>query len=236
MFTYNTMQTFIGVLGLEPLHMISPTSDDPRRTSEFPDQLVDCFITMASRGIRPRDIVTPTSLRNALTVAIAMGGSTNVMLHIVEIALAAGYRTESEHLESVLTATFGRAVSGPWGVADRQRDLDSENLGLERSGIRMLTAPSSRPGWRADNGDAIQYLADRVPPPWRRSVLVVTSAIYVPYQFLVIAPLLLAEGSQRVEVVGTPTSTDGPPALLAQRVAQEVHATIVTLALQLGPI
>ena len=90
MFTYNTMQTFIGVLGLEPLHMISPTSDDPRRTNEFPDQLVDCLITMASRGIRPRDIVTPASLRNALTVAIAMGGSTNVMLHSVEIARAAG--------------------------------------------------------------------------------------------------------------------------------------------------
>ena len=42
------------------------------------------------RGIRPRDIVTPASLRNALTVAIAMGGSTNVLLHSVEIARAAG--------------------------------------------------------------------------------------------------------------------------------------------------
>jgi dihydroxy-acid dehydratase len=90
MFTYNTMQTFIGVLGLEPLHMVSPASDDPRRTAEFPGQLVDCLVTMASRGIRPRDIVTPASLRNALTVAIAMGGSTNVMLHSVEIARAAG--------------------------------------------------------------------------------------------------------------------------------------------------
>ena len=46
--------------------------------------------TMAERGIRPRDIVTPASLRNALTVAIAMGGSTNVLLHSVEIARAAG--------------------------------------------------------------------------------------------------------------------------------------------------
>ena len=90
MFTYNTMQTFIGVLGLEPLHMISPPSDDPRRVSEFPDQLVDCLVTMGSRNIRPRDIVTPQSLRNALIVAIAMGGSTNVMLHSVEIARAAG--------------------------------------------------------------------------------------------------------------------------------------------------
>jgi dihydroxy-acid dehydratase len=90
MFTYNTMQTFIGVLGLEPLHMVAPSSDDPRRTTEFPDQLVDCLVTMEARGIRPRDIVTPSALRNALTVAIAMGGSTNVMLHSVEIARAAG--------------------------------------------------------------------------------------------------------------------------------------------------
>ena len=90
MFTYNTMQTFIAVLGLEPLHMVAPPSDDPRRLTEFPDQIVDCLLAMKSRGIRPRDIVTPASLRNAMTVAIAMGGSTNVLLHSVEIARAAG--------------------------------------------------------------------------------------------------------------------------------------------------
>ncbi|MEY2418344.1 MAG: dihydroxy-acid dehydratase [Actinomycetota bacterium] len=90
MFTYNTMQTFIGVLGMEPLHMISPASDDPRRVKEFPAQLVDCLLTMSDKGITPRDIVTPASLRNALTVTMAMGGSTNVALHSVEIARAAG--------------------------------------------------------------------------------------------------------------------------------------------------
>ncbi|MHB8451766.1 MAG: dihydroxy-acid dehydratase domain-containing protein [Mycobacteriales bacterium] len=90
MFTYNTMQTFIGVLGMEPLHMVAPPSDDPRRLSEFPDQLVDCLVAMTGAGIRPRDIVTPASVRNALTVTIAMGGSTNVALHSVEIARAAG--------------------------------------------------------------------------------------------------------------------------------------------------
>jgi dihydroxy-acid dehydratase len=90
MFTYNTMQTFIAVLGLEPLHMVSPPSDDPRRLTEFPDQTVDCLLAMTKAGIRPRDIVTPASLRNALTVTIAMGGSTNVLLHSVEIARAAG--------------------------------------------------------------------------------------------------------------------------------------------------
>jgi len=90
MFTYNTMQSFIAVLGMEPLHMVAPASDDKRRLQEFPDQLIDCLLTMTEKGIKPRDIVTPTSLRNALITAIAMGGSTNVVLHSVEIARAAG--------------------------------------------------------------------------------------------------------------------------------------------------
>ncbi|HUZ29370.1 MAG TPA: dihydroxy-acid dehydratase [Solirubrobacteraceae bacterium] len=91
MFTYNTMQTFIAVLGMQPLQMVAPPSDDPRRLDEFPDALIDCLQAMIDAGIRPRDIVTPASLRNALTVAIAMGGSTNVVLHSVEIARAAGF-------------------------------------------------------------------------------------------------------------------------------------------------
>jgi dihydroxy-acid dehydratase len=90
MYTYNTMQSFIAVLGMEPLQMVSPASEDPRRVKEFPDVLVDCLVAMHAKGITPRDIVTPKSLRNALTVSIALGGSTNVVLHSVEIARAAG--------------------------------------------------------------------------------------------------------------------------------------------------
>jgi dihydroxy-acid dehydratase len=90
MFTYNTMQTFLAVLGMEPLHMVAPASDDPRRLTQFPNELVDCLITMTDAGICPRDIVTPASLRNAMTVVLAMGGSTNVVLHGVEIARATG--------------------------------------------------------------------------------------------------------------------------------------------------
>jgi len=90
MYTYNTMQSFIAVLGMEPLHMVAPTAEDPRRIDEFPRELADYLVTMTERNIRPRDIVTPASLRNAITVVIALGGSTNVVLHSVEIARAAG--------------------------------------------------------------------------------------------------------------------------------------------------
>jgi dihydroxy-acid dehydratase len=90
MFTYNTMQSFIATCGMEPLQMVSPASEDPRRIAEFPAQLLDALQVLAERNIRPRDIVTPASLRNATLVAIAMGGSTNVVLHAPELARAAG--------------------------------------------------------------------------------------------------------------------------------------------------
>jgi dihydroxy-acid dehydratase len=91
MFTYNTMQTFIGVVGMQPLHMVAPPSDDPRRLNEFPAELVDLLAKLMEKGLKPRDIVVRDSIRNAVIVAMAIGGSTNVTLHAPEIARAAGY-------------------------------------------------------------------------------------------------------------------------------------------------
>jgi dihydroxy-acid dehydratase len=91
MFTYNTMQTFIGVVGMQPLHMVAPPSDDPRRTSAFADELVGYLTNLMEKDIKPRDIVVRDSLRNAVIVAMAVGGSTNVTLHAPEIARAAGF-------------------------------------------------------------------------------------------------------------------------------------------------
>jgi putative YjhG/YagF family dehydratase len=45
---------------------------------------------LAERGLKTRDIVTPASIRNAMTVHAACGGSTNLLLHIPAVAFAAG--------------------------------------------------------------------------------------------------------------------------------------------------
>src|SRR5436190_2550587 len=91
MFTYNTMQTFIGVVGMEPLHMVAPPSDDPRRVNAFAAELVDHLSNLIDKDLKPRDIVVRDSIRNAVIVAMAIGGSTNVTLHAPEIARAAGF-------------------------------------------------------------------------------------------------------------------------------------------------
>ena len=100
MFTYNTMQTFIGVVCMQPLNMVSPPSDDPRRMEEYPEQLVSYLQGMIDRGDTPRDIVSRDSIRNALIVSMAVGGSTNVMLHAPEIARAAGFGSFAQDIMS----------------------------------------------------------------------------------------------------------------------------------------
>ena len=101
MFTYNTMQTFLGVVGMEPLHMVSPASEDPRRTEIFPEQLVGFLNDLITQNITPRDIVNRDSIRNAVIVAMAVGGSTNVMLHAPEISRAAGYKSFYDEIMSI---------------------------------------------------------------------------------------------------------------------------------------
>lgn len=100
MFTYNTMQTFIAVVGMEPLHMVSPPSDDARRLDQFPDELVSYLNGMIDADLTPRKIVSRDSIRNAMIVALAVGGSTNVLLHGPEIARAAGYGDFSRDIMS----------------------------------------------------------------------------------------------------------------------------------------
>lgn len=100
MFTYNTMQTFIAVVGMEPLHMVSSPSDDARRMEQFPNELVTYLRAMIDAQLTPRDIVSRDAIRNAMIVAMAVGGSTNVLLHGPEIARAAGFRNFSQDIMS----------------------------------------------------------------------------------------------------------------------------------------
>jgi dihydroxy-acid dehydratase len=59
--------------------------------TEFPEELVTLLEQMIKTDLKPRDIVGRDSLRNATIVAMAIGGSTNALLHAPEIARAAGF-------------------------------------------------------------------------------------------------------------------------------------------------
>jgi hypothetical protein len=92
----------------------------------------------------------------------------------------------------------------------------------------VLVAPPPPGRSRPNTRDAVRFLLDDLPLVMSGSCLLVTSAIYAPYQFFTVAPLL-CDGTRHVELVGTPTAFDASDRQV-QRIAQELHAAIAEAA------
>ena len=89
MFTANTMNCATEALGMGlPGNGTIPAVDARRR--QLARRAGERVMALLSANIRPRDIVTGGGLRNAFTVDLALGGSTNSILHLMAIAHAAG--------------------------------------------------------------------------------------------------------------------------------------------------
>ncbi len=85
LFTANTMSSAIEALGMSLPGDASIPAVDIRKTDEC--QLIgDAALRLVQQGVTPRDIMTRHALENAITVALCMGGSTNVVLHLLAIA------------------------------------------------------------------------------------------------------------------------------------------------------
>jgi dihydroxy-acid dehydratase len=93
MYTANTMASAIEALGLSlpGSSAQEAVGDDKRRDCRAAGEAV---VEMVHSGLKPRDIMTRRAFQNAITVVIALGGSTNAVLHLLAIAHAAGVRLD----------------------------------------------------------------------------------------------------------------------------------------------
>ena len=91
MYTANTMASAIEALGLSlPGSSAQEAVSDSKRTDCR--QAGAAVVGLLRSGIRPLDILTRKAFENAITVSIALGGSTNAVLHLLAIAQAARVR------------------------------------------------------------------------------------------------------------------------------------------------
>ncbi|MGA2398752.1 MAG: dihydroxy-acid dehydratase [Steroidobacteraceae bacterium] len=93
MYTANTMASAIEALG-----MSLPNSSAQEAVSEHKradsSQAGAAVVELIKRGIRPRHIMTREAFENAITVSIALGGSTNAVLHLLAIASSANVKLQ----------------------------------------------------------------------------------------------------------------------------------------------
>ncbi len=85
MYTANTMASVAEALGMSLPGSASPASAD-RRRDHFAHRSGEAVVNLLRLGITARDILTKKAFENAIAVAMAFGGSTNVVLHLLAIA------------------------------------------------------------------------------------------------------------------------------------------------------
>jgi dihydroxy-acid dehydratase len=85
MYTANTMASAAEALGMSLPGSAAPPAPDARRDS-YAVQSGEAVVKLVDAGITARDILTKKAFENAITVVMALGGSTNAVLHLLAIA------------------------------------------------------------------------------------------------------------------------------------------------------
>lgn len=130
MYTANTMASAIEAMG-----MSLPNSSAQNAVSEAKKE--DCrragaaVVDMLKRGLRPLDIMTRRVFENAITVVIALGGSTNAVLHLLAMAHACNVRLTLDDFTRI-----GKRVPVLADLKPSGRHLMSELVAI--GGIRPL--------------------------------------------------------------------------------------------------
>jgi dihydroxy-acid dehydratase len=100
MFTANSMNCLCEALGLALPGNGTILATDPRRDELF-KRAGQAIIELVRRNICPRDILTRAAFENAFALDMAMGGSTNTVLHALAVAIEAGIPFDLRHLNEV---------------------------------------------------------------------------------------------------------------------------------------
>ena len=108
MYTANTMATAIEAMGMSLPYSSSIPAEHPTEKGRLnPEKLEECrqaghaMRVMLERDLKPRDIMTREAFENAMVLIMALGGSTNAVLHLLAMAKAVGVRLSLDDFQRV---------------------------------------------------------------------------------------------------------------------------------------
>ncbi len=123
MYTANTMAAAIEAMGMSlPGSSTMAAEDDEKRTSTKAS--ADALALAIERGLTPRAILTREAFENAIAVVMAIGGSTNAVLHLLAIAHAAEVTLSLDDFDAIgarVPVLCDLKPSGRWVATDLHR-------------------------------------------------------------------------------------------------------------------
>ncbi len=134
MFTANTMASVGEAIGMSLPGSASAAAIDKRR-ADVAFASGHAVMNLLRDGIRPRQIMTRAAFENAIAVVMALGGSTNAVLHLMAIAFEAGVELELEDFNRVAAKVPHLADTKPHG---KYHMVDIDRIGGVPVVMQML--------------------------------------------------------------------------------------------------
>jgi dihydroxy-acid dehydratase len=100
MFTANTMSSVFEAMGMSLPRSSTMAAEDPEK-ADSAARSGEVLVDAVRRGLRPRAILTRQAFENAIAVVMALGGSTNAVLHLLAIAHSAGVPLALDDFEAI---------------------------------------------------------------------------------------------------------------------------------------
>ena len=100
MFTANTMSSAIEAMGMSLPYSASIPAEDPAKLDECV-KAGEVILELLKKDIKPRDIMTRPAFENAMVVIMALGGSTNAVLHLIAMARSVDLELSIDDFQSV---------------------------------------------------------------------------------------------------------------------------------------
>ncbi len=123
MFTANSMNCLMEALGLALPGNGSILAIDPKR-KELVKEAGSRIVKLIEDDIKPSDILTEEAFRNAFALDMAMGGSTNTILHTIAIALESGFEFDLHQLNEIADRTPYLCKVSPASKTVHMEDVD----------------------------------------------------------------------------------------------------------------
>ncbi len=100
MYTANTMSSAIEALGMSLPYSASTPAEDAGKLQEC-FRAGEAILALLERDLKPRDIMTRQAFENAMVVVMALGGSTNAVLHLIAMARAVDVELTIDDFQTV---------------------------------------------------------------------------------------------------------------------------------------
>ena len=210
MFTANTMSAAIETMGLSLPHSSTMAAEDEEK-AESAARSGEVLVEAIKSNIRPLDLLTREAFENAISVIMAVGGSTNSVLHLLAIARTAGVDLSIDDFEMIrerVPVICDLKPSGRFVTVDLH-----QAGGIPQVMKLLLDAGLLHGNCRTIEGKTLQELLANVPstPPEGQEVIrPLSDPLYAKGHLAILKGNLASEGAvAKISGIKTPVLT-GP--------------------------